>query len=287
MMNRQEFDQYVLDNIKDQEYAVPEINIMDYEATKEKLYIRLCDYEKNPERLEGLVYKIQGDFAVTYHINLLENQGTDANPAVTPALLEHWNVTPEQLHEDALVSDKARKAALYELSDLIEAEIFGVRPDNILKGETEPRLDQYPPMYCLTNESINVGASMILQEDIMKQIGEILGDDFYVLPSSIHETLILPVYPEFTVQELNDMVHDINTKQVDEAEQLSDKVQFYDRSTGVLENAQKHQERLEKAKEKQMETKQGIRQRISVNKNKAPRVKEESQIKSKGSELEI
>lgn len=93
------------------------------------------------------------------------------------------------------------------------------------------------------------GASLLLQEDIRKQIGECLGSDYFVLPSSIHEVLILPDNGMLEVPELNAMVKEVNETQVERQEQLSDKVQFCDGKTAVMENAERRETRLEKAKE--------------------------------------
>ena len=92
------------------------------------------------------------------------------------------------------------------------------------------------------------GASLLLQEDIRKQIGECLGSDYFVLPSSIHEVLILPDNGMFEVPELNAMVQEVNETQVERQEQLSDKVQFCDGKTAVMENAERREARLEKEK---------------------------------------
>ncbi len=82
------------------------------------------------------------------------------------------------------------------------------------------------PMFCLTNEAKMNGASLLLQEDIRKQIGECLGSDYFVIPSSIHEVLILPDNGIFQVPELNAMVQEVNETKVERQEQLSDKFSF-------------------------------------------------------------
>lgn len=104
-------------------------------------------------------------------------------------------------------------------------------------------------MFCLTNESRMNGASLLLQEDIRKQVGECLEGNYFVIPSSIHEVLILPDNGIFQVPELNAMVKEVNETQIEREEQLSDKVQFCDGKTAVMENAERREARLEKAKE--------------------------------------
>ena len=72
----------------------------------------------------------------------------------------------------------------------------------------------------------------------MEQIGEIIGSDFYVLTSSIHETLLVPL-GGMDVSELSRLVKEVNETQVELCDRLSDKVQYYDRAKGALENAER------------------------------------------------
>ena len=60
--------------------------------------------------------------------------------------------------------------------------------------------------------------------------------------------LILPDNGLFEVPELNAMVKEVNETQVERQEQLSDKVQFCDGKTAVMENAERREARLEKEK---------------------------------------
>lgn len=117
-------------------------------------------------------------------------------------------------------------------------------------------------MFCLTNKAKMNGASLLLQEDIRKQIGECLGSDYFVIPSSIHEVLILPDNGIFQVPELNAMVQEVNETKVERQEQLSDKVQFCDGKTAVMENAERREARLEKEKQPKSGSKGGIHGRL-------------------------
>lgn len=134
----------------------------------------------------------------------------------------------------------------------------GELPENLFEWEKD--VDSFTqPMFCMTNERKMNGASLILHEDIRKQIGEFMKGDFYILPSSIHEILILPDNGIFSVSELNAMVKEVNATQVSLEEQLSDKVQFCDGRTAVMENAEKREMRMEK---ENAEKKTGIRGKL-------------------------
>ncbi len=217
----------------------------DYEKVKGRLMIRLCDPELNQGWLENKIYSMHGDFAAVYYVELCEEREKTFSMPVTKQLMEKWKVTLKQLHEDALLSEREKQVFLFGLDDYIGSLMTGngiIR--NLLDGETEwhPETAGMPTL-CLTNSSGTNGASMILQKDIMKRIGEILGSDFYVLPSSIHETLLVPS-GGMEVSELSQLVKDVNETQVELCDWLSDKVQYYDRAKGVLENAERRNQKI-------------------------------------------
>ena len=72
---------------------------------------------------------------------------------------------------------------------------------------------------------------------VLEMIGEILKEDFYILPSSIHEMIILPKSREIAKEELDAMIQDINHTQVDTEEVLSDHAYLYERGLGKIQMA--------------------------------------------------
>ena len=92
---------------------------------------------------------------------------------------------------DAMVADRKRGVTLMDMNEIIKSMIFGEEPENLLNEKMDMEAMENP-MFCLTNKAKMNGASLLLQEDIRKQIGECLGSDYFVIPSSIHEVLIIP-----------------------------------------------------------------------------------------------
>lgn len=88
------------------------------------------------------------------------------------------------------------------------------------------------PLYVLTNSQGMYGASCILYDGVLEQAAEQLGSDLYVLPSSIHEVILLPAKGEGinSVKALGEMVASVNCSgNVADEEVLSDDVYYYDR----------------------------------------------------------
>ena len=82
-------------------------------------------------------------------------------------------------------------------------------------------------MFVLTNDMKVNGAAAILNDDTRQKIADKVGD-FYVLPSSIHETLIIPKDAGMELRDLEQMVQEVNQTQVAPQERLSDHVYEYD-----------------------------------------------------------
>lgn len=166
-------------------------DILDYEKMKDKLQMRICDKEWNTDLLADKVVTEHGDFAAYYAVNLEENGEGISSIPVTVSLMNEWGVSAEQIQADAMVADRKRGVTLMDMNEIIKSMIFGEEPENLLNEKMDMEAMENP-MFCLTNKAKMNGASLLLQEDIRKQIGECLGSDYFVIPSSIHEVLILP-----------------------------------------------------------------------------------------------
>ena len=110
-------------------------------------------------------------------------------------------------------------------------------------------------MYVLSNSEKLNGAAALLDAKTMEAISEKLGGDFIVLPSSIHECIVLPVTEDMDRHTLEAMVQDVNAGQVAPEERLSDHVYMYDSQAKELVLADKMEERQAQRAEAQKEAK--------------------------------
>ncbi len=151
-------------------------------------------------------------------------------------------------------------------------------PDGV--DENDPRMAMLPPeeeipsMYVLTNAEKMNGANSILDPKTMEDISEKVGGDFYILPSSLHEVIILPDSPDMDKDVLEQMVRDINAGEVAPEDRLSDHVYMYDSVEKEIVLADKMPERL-KAREEALDEKKPERERVSM-KEKLPEKKAEA-----------
>jgi hypothetical protein len=121
-------------------------------------------------------------------------------------------------------------AGITEMSQLLETyEDYGKVDMGITKEEIESC-----QLYVLTNDCRINGAACMLYENMLKDFADRIGSNLYILPSSIHEVIILPKFAMFNKQELINMVRDVNSEGVAVDEVLSYTVYEYDRETGEL-----------------------------------------------------
>lgn len=89
-------------------------------------------------------------------------------------------------------------------------------------------------MYVLSNPIRSLGAACIAYPEVLDMAGKILNDDYYVLPSSIHEVVLVPESKGMEPDEMDAMVMDINETQVEEEEILSNHAYIYERKARRL-----------------------------------------------------
>lgn len=209
-----------------------------YEAVRPMLAVQMCDPETNQEYLKGKPYTSCGELAAYYRIQVAADEEGTASVAVTESMMQMWGITKEQLHKDAMQAAHARSpVCLYDMEEVMAESIFSVKPENLFNRE-EPLDIGSVPIYILTNQDKLNGASVSAQEGVLEKVAELLGTNYYVLPSSIHELLILPDNGSMQLSELEAMVREVNATQVAPEDRLSDKVQYYDRETKLLQRGQ-------------------------------------------------
>ena len=89
-------------------------------------------------------------------------------------------------------------------------------------------------MYVLTNSHKLHGAGCILYRHILKDMGEKLGYDLYLIPSSIHEILIVPAFEDIDASGFKDMIRQGNAETILPEEYLSDHAYIYRRKSNKL-----------------------------------------------------
>ena len=97
--------------------------------------------------------------------------------------------------------------------------------DSIIEGK----------MYVLGNRMKLFGAAVLLYDGLLEKIADQIKKNFFILPSSIHEVILIPDDEDQEAEELWKMVCEINATQVEPEEVLTDSVYYFSRKNKKIE----------------------------------------------------
>ena len=205
-----------------------EEKLYDYSQVKEKVIYRLVNYESNEKMLRNVPYIVYLDLAIVFCVLLEVTKYGTATMAIRNDHLDLWGVEKEELYRQAsentsrfLPDDfSSMSAVIEELTEESEAHISFE--------------DKEEEMYVLSNRIHSYGAAAILYSGRMEGIGMYLKSNYYILPSSVHEVIVVPEKAAVEKEELSAMVAEINRTQVEAEEVLSDHAYYYNRKKGRL-----------------------------------------------------
>ncbi len=208
---------------------------------KECIIYRLVNYERNRKILESTPHIKYLDLAITFHCLVQDSKEEIGTIRITNDHLKFWNTNLEEIKKLAVKNTQKRfPAMIRRMEEVILSMLTNEDGDNSLKGQMMN--DLFPDlstmnlnMYILSNTHGINGATCLLYDNILKKISQELQANLYILPSSIHEVIIIPCYDEMLSKEtLSKMVCEVNCTQVAKEEVLSDKVYIYSRQKNAI-----------------------------------------------------
>lgn len=228
--------------------------ILNFSCARSLVAYKLINYEANRKLLETIPHVRYLDLAIIFYLLLDSDTMGDATAIITNEHLALWKTDTDTLYELAahntpilleinfmslenlmralIIEDLKQEAALYKEQEQISDE--GMLSDQTLEMMADDILNQYTgeeehvEMFVLTNSSRCNGAAALLYKNSLNDIADKIGGSFYILPSSIHEVILLPDNDNLEPANLADMVKEINEHDVAATEKLSDTIYYYD-----------------------------------------------------------
>lgn len=219
----------------------PDFNLealQDYDQMKEKLSMEVVSAERNADLLEKVPHKDMEDMAVVYRFVIDSDSEGRGSILVTNQLMDNYGITAEQLHEDALKYAPVMRPAVIQTMAETLLEMMGPEAKDMI-----PVLPDDPLFVATVPDKIQ-GAGVLAYQDFMEQAAERVGGDFFILPSSIHEILLVRDDGTFDINHLEDMVKQVNETEVAPEDLLTDSVYHYDSKEKIFELAEKYEERV-------------------------------------------
>ena len=192
--------------------AIPDI----YKLTAENVKPVVINTERNQELIKKIPHRSIADLTLVYYREF----GNEAQALITNEFAEAAEMTEESLFE--LANDYAiHHATIQSFMDFVT----GRKP--VLLTDEDAETDFDAPFLILRNCDVK-GDGVIASDWVLEEVKQILGCNFYILPSSIHEVLVIKDDGAFGVEQLREMVMGVNAQEVKPEDFLSDNVYYYD-----------------------------------------------------------
>lgn len=221
--------------LKDMDYGSFDLDI---ENCKDKIVCRLVSFEKNSRLLEEIPYIPFLDLAIIFYCLVIENGDGIGSIRITNSIMDDWGITTKMLYKTAIYNTEKIFPKVFcplktMLKNILENDetVMPVIQDNVNKCV----LQEEDAPFILTNERGINGAAVILYPGCLKEIGGITGSDLYILPSSIHELLVIPDDGQVYTHELKNMIHEVNESCVAAEEVLSEHLYHYSAEKNIIE----------------------------------------------------
>lgn len=210
-----------------------------FESARAFIAYRLVNTEANRGKLAELPHREFLDLSMIFLLMPPCTDGPQYTCTVTNAIMQSWQVDIETIC--AAAYENTPRLLPYRLQSLPEAlkclcnsEEISPEDDLLTSRSDLPDPDDDTPIYVLSNRYSRHGASAILYPELLHSFADRIGSDLYILPSSIHEVLVIDPARSAPVSELRSMVCSVNAEVVSAEEILSDQVYYYSRAEDKL-----------------------------------------------------
>ena len=196
----------------------------DFDAVKNRICYKLVNTASNKDLLKDVPHREMFDLSVVYYVMVSAEDGATGTILIHNNHLDFWDVTENDLYEFASINtSKLLPAGIKSMFDTLS---------EMIDMEDLPNTDDF--MYVLTNKEKLQGASTILYSDVLSTFAEKKNTNLWLIPSSVHEWIIIPDDGNMNRETLSEMIKEVNGSQLAPDEVLSDHPYYFDRLSKVL-----------------------------------------------------
>lgn len=207
-----------------------------WDKIKDTIEVCVINKEWNKDKLENIPHIEYLDLALVFRVVIYREEDSSMSCLMTNGLLNKLQVDIEEFKNEALLRLNSSYYYIQKLTGVIKECMQSEDEEEMFDSIIENSVFDVP-LYVLTNKQRLNGAAGIARVDIINKFANEMEDDLYILPSSLHELLLLPAKENCSVDELREMVRSVNESEVDKEDWLSDNIYFFNRERGSLEIA--------------------------------------------------
>ena len=196
----------------------------DFDKAKGRLRARLYNQKTNTDLYKSAEEYGFPDLIIIPYLFINEIEEGVAGAKVTKALAINWNVSEEEIFRIAL-ENSAKETEILSMKEMVLGIMKKDMPD-ITEDMVEAMLpSDSNPMYVISNTSKCFGAIGAITEKA--KLEKMFPNGYVILPSSVHEVIVIPIDENASESELTNMVNEVNSTQVEIEEQLADRAYLF------------------------------------------------------------
>ncbi|MBQ3665029.1 MAG: hypothetical protein II919_02850 [Lachnospiraceae bacterium] len=227
-----------------------------FENIRDKVVFKLINTKANKKLLRDIPHIDFLDLSIVFYCMFDNEYLGSATALIHNIHVNMWEITVEELYEIAKENTpKLLKYEIKEMNELIRDILVGdikkvicenddrydkncetanpeVVADELMKDLMKAK--EQISMYVLTNRQRMNGAACLLYDHIIEDFAKEMQKDLYILPSSIHEVILIPAINGMSREELTEMVKEVNKDEVDDIDVLSDHTYYFSREEGKI-----------------------------------------------------
>lgn len=202
---------------------------LDAEGVRDHIIFRLVNYKKNRQLLKTAPHIRFADLAITFLWLSSMPDEKIATVLISHSIMEHWGLSQEDLIGCAMENTpRLFPARICKMEDMLTELVGG-------KYNSEAYLpENNEDIYIMTNQAGVNGASVILYDRFLEEFSDRMDSEYYIIPSSIHEVILIPRENFMEPEEIRRMIREVNFTVVGPDDYLSDSLYYYNREKGRI-----------------------------------------------------
>lgn len=221
--------------------------ILNFDYVKSRICIKLCNTEKNLTLLEDTAHIEFNDLSIVFFIELDEGPVANGDVLVKESFLEEWKTNTEELMKIAMKNSLTRyPPKIQSMCEFFEGYLMSKVPcmDAMRQKQIEEFMDRpvtlkslESNLYILSNQRLVNGSACILYPKVIEDFSESVGSNVYIIPSSIHEVILIPesvvdieyLTRDEAIENIKGMIAFVNDSELPPTEFLSYNLYYFDR----------------------------------------------------------
>ena len=218
-----------------EENDIAYVNLSDFKKVRDSIVLRLVNYDKNRSMLKTCPHKRYLDLAIVFRYMAGRSSIGIASSLIRNEEFALWDVSLEELYQTALFN--TMREFPWHMDSLAKVIVDSFKK-RMPEEDTEELAEELSileqtengvSMFVLSNDTGVYGAACILYDSVLKNFARVQECNIFILPSSVHEVMLVPENTDTEPEFLKNLVEEANRSAVGLVDLLSDHIYYYDR----------------------------------------------------------